>query len=128
MPPANVLELVAAVNKPVLASTFNKRVSLPAPAPESEMRMKAEFTDTEVPEAKSVSNCKAAKVPPGAATEAPMVARKALAAPEIVPPVSTLVEICAPLMVPAAAAPAPVTTEYARMVSPEPVDVKVNLL
>jgi hypothetical protein len=45
-----------------------------------------------------------------------------------VPVVLIEVEICAPLIVPAAAAPAPVTTEKARRVSPEPVEVKANRL
>jgi len=62
-------------------------------------------------------------VPPGVVAEPPSVARSAFAAPEIVPVVLIEVEMCAPLIVPAAAAPAPVTTEKARSVSPEPVEV-----
>jgi len=75
-----------------------------------------------------VSNCRTAKVPPGDAAEPPKVARITLAAPEIVPVVLMEVEMCAPLIVPAVAAPAPVTIEKKRAVSPEPVEVKVNLL
>jgi hypothetical protein len=89
--------------------------------------MKAAVPGTVTPEAMSESAWIADKVPPGVTPEAtPKVARNALAAPEIVPPVLTDIEMCAPLIVPPAAAPAPVTTEKARNVSPEPVLVKAK--
>jgi hypothetical protein len=52
----------------------------------------------------------------------------ALAAPEMVPVVLIDVLMCAPLIVPPVAAPAPVTTENARSVSPEPVEVNAKRL
>ena len=78
-------------------------------------------------DARSLSIWMADRVPPGLArAPMPKVARRALAEPEMVPGASIDSEMCAPLIVPPVAAATPVTTENARSVSPEPVEVKVS--
>ena len=106
-------EPTLALNTPV-ALTAGIAAKLPtSPVPELVTRIN-DVLDQVPPDAKSESNCNAANVPPGFVDEPPMVALIAFAAPEIVPDPLTDVLMCAPLIVPAAAAPAPVTTEKAR--------------
>jgi len=105
------------------AGMLNKLGTVPVPL--LVKRMNDVFVQVP-PDAKLESAWIAANVPPGLVDVPPKVARKALPAPEIVPAPLTLKLRCAPLIVPPVAAPAPVTTLNARMVSPLPVLLNVK--